>query len=162
MGFHFIGIFPPLRSTRKCTSSHLDLLRNTDCIWTGPIHSFTVSLFSAQNFLIAVILLMSGAHGYSICRGTAHLQVPEARLLATFSLAPRIPSLPRELSVLPTPGQQGAPAKSVERKPGGLAGPVLPLVAARASGCELVEEAVIQRPADGHGYADHRDGDLGG
>lgn len=162
MGFHFIGIFPPSRSTWKCTSSHLDLLRNMDCVRPGPIYPLATSLFSSQNFLVAVILLMSGAHGYSICRGTAHFQVPEARLLAILSLAPRIPPLPRELSVLRTPGQQGAPAKSVERKPGGLAGPVLPLVAARASGCELVEEAVIQRPADGHGYADHRDGDLGG
>lgn len=105
---------------------------------------------------------MSGAHGYGICRGTAHLQVPEARLLAILPLAPRSPPLPGELSLLPTAGQQGAPAKSVERKPGGLAGSVLPLVAARSSGCELVEEAVIQRSADGHGYADHRDGDLGG
>lgn len=162
MGFHFIGIFPPSRSTRKCTSSHLYLLRNMDCIRRWPIHPFAISLFSAQNFLIAVILLMSGAHGYSVCRGTAHLQVPEARLLAILSLAPRIPPLPRDLPLLPTPGQQGAPAKSVKCEPGALAGSVLPLVAARASGCELVEESVIQRSADGHGYADHRDGDLGG
>lgn len=142
-GLSFDRYIPPSRSTWKCTSSHFDLLRNMDCIRPGSICSFATSLFSTQNLLIAVILLMSGAHGYSICRGTAHLQVLEARLLATFSLAPRIPSLPRELSVLPTPGQQGAPAKSVEREPGALAGPVLPLVAARASGCELVEESVI-------------------
>lgn len=157
MTFDFAHVLSMSRFTWICTSSHLDLLRNTDCIGPGPSSPFRIPLLSAQNFLIAVILLGSGAHGHGIRRGAAHLLVPEARPLAALPFAWVIPLLP-----LPTPRQQGAPAKCMEREYWALAGPVLSLVAARASGCELVEEAVIQRPADGYSYADHRDGDLGG